>query len=48
MLWLLIIFFIIVILIFGLGFWVETLFWIALVLFIIWIITLLVSALRRR
>jgi len=46
--WLLILFIIVVIIVFGLGFVVEWLFWIALALFVIWIITLLVDRLRRR
>ncbi len=48
MLWLMIIFLVIVVVVFGLGFVVKTLFWIALVLFIIWVILMLVNALRRR
>ncbi len=46
--WLLIIFIIIVIVVFGLGFVVKTLFWIALALFILWLIILLVNAFRGR
>jgi len=46
--WLLILFIIVVIIVLGLGFVVEWLFWIALALFVIWIITLLVDRLRRR
>ncbi len=46
--WLLILFIIVVIVVFGLGFVVEWLFWIALALFVIWIITLLFDRLRRR
>jgi len=45
--WLLILFIIVVIVVFGLGFVVEWLFWIALALFVIWIITLLVARLRK-
>jgi uncharacterized membrane protein YoaK (UPF0700 family) len=48
LLWLLIILLIVVIVVFGLGFVVESLFWIALALFIIWIVVLLVNAIRRR
>jgi hypothetical protein len=47
MLWILL-FVIIVIIVFGLGFVVKALFWVALVLFILWIIVLLVRMLRRR
>jgi hypothetical protein len=47
MLWLLLIF-IVVVIVFGLGFVVETLFWVALVLFILWLIILVVNALRGR
>jgi hypothetical protein len=47
MLWLLLIFIVIVI-VFGLGFVVETLFWVALALFILWLIILVVNALRGR
>ena len=46
--WLLILFIIVVVVVFGLGFVVEWLFWIALALFVVWIITLLVDRLRRR
>ncbi|MBN1629603.1 MAG: hydrophobic protein [Thermoleophilia bacterium] len=45
--WLLIAFIIVVVVVFGLGFVVKWLFWIALALFIVWIITLLVDRLRR-
>lgn len=48
MLWLLILLIIVVIVVFGLGFVVEWLFWIALALFLIWIITLLVRLIRGR
>lgn len=48
MTWLLIIFIIVVVVVFGLGFVVKSLFWIALALFVVWIITLLVARLRRR
>lgn len=47
----LILFFILVVIIFGLGFAVEILFWVALALFIIWIIGILLGAMsggRRR
>jgi len=46
--WLLILFIIVVVIVFGLGFVVKWLFWIALALFVVWIITLLVNRLRRR
>ena len=46
--WLLILFIILVVIVFGLGFVVKWLFWIALALFVVWIITLLVDRLRRR
>ena len=46
--WLLILFIIVVIVVFGLGFVVKWLFWIALALFVVWIITLLFDRLRRR
>jgi len=46
--WLLILFIIVVIVVFGLGFVVKWLFWIALALFLVWIITLIVDRLRRR
>jgi hypothetical protein len=46
--WLLILFIIVVVVVFGLGFVVKWLFWIALALFVVWIITLLVDRLRRR
>lgn len=45
---LLIVFIIVVLVVFGLGFVVKWLFWIALALFVVWIITLLVDRLRRR
>jgi hypothetical protein len=48
MTWLLILFIIVVVVVFGLGFVVKWLFWIALALFLVWIITLLVDRLRRR
>jgi hypothetical protein len=44
----LILFIIIVVVVFGLGFVVKSLFWIALALFVVWIITLLFDRLRRR
>ena len=46
--WLLILLIIVVVVVFGLGFVVEWLLWIALALFVVWIITLLVDRLRRR
>ena len=46
--WLLIFFIIVVVVVFGLGFVVKWLFWIALALFVVWIITLLVDRIRRR
>jgi hypothetical protein len=46
--WLLILFIVVVVVVFGLGFVVKWLFWIALALFVVWIITLLVDRLRRR
>ena len=44
----LILFIIVVVVVFGLGFVVKSLFWIALALFVLWIITLLVARLRHR
>jgi hypothetical protein len=46
MLWL-ILFIIIVLVVFGLGFVVKALFWVALALFIVWLISLIVSLFRR-
>ncbi len=46
MLWL-ILFIIIVIVVFGLGFVFKALFWVALALFILWLISLVVSLFRR-
>ena len=46
MLWL-ILFIIIVLVVFGLGFVVKALFWVALALFIVWLISLVVSLFRR-
>jgi hypothetical protein len=46
--WWLILLIIVVIVVFGLGFVVKWLFWLALALLIVWIITLLVDRLRRR
>jgi hypothetical protein len=46
--WFLILAIIIVAIVFGLGFVVKWLFWVALVLFLVWVITLLVSLIRRR
>jgi len=43
---LLILFFVLVALVFGLGFAVNTLFWVALALFLIWIIGILVGGIR--
>jgi hypothetical protein len=45
---LLIIFLVIVAVVVGLGFLVKWLFWVALALFLIWIITLLWDRIRRR
>lgn len=45
---LLVLLIILVIIVFGLGFVVKWLFWIALALFVIWLIALLVNLLRRR
>ena len=47
MLWL-ILFVIIVIVVFGLGFAFKALFWVALVLFILWLVSLVVTLFRRR
>ena len=38
----------VVVIVFGLGFVVKWLFWVALALFLVWIITLLMGLLRRR
>ena len=46
--WFLIVAIIIVAIVFGLGFLVKWLLWVALVLFVIWLITLLVSLIRGR
>ncbi|GEM_PF-1074814 len=46
--WMLILLIIVVVVVFGLGFVVKWLFWIALALFLIWVVTLLVDRLRRR
>ena len=46
LLWILLI--IIVIIVFGLGFVVKALFWVALALFILWLISLILSMFRRR
>jgi hypothetical protein len=46
MLWL-ILFIVIVIVVFGLGFVFKVLFWVALALFILWLISLVVSLFRR-
>lgn len=45
LLWIVLI--IVVIIVFGLGFVVEALFWVALALFILWLIALLVKRFRR-
>jgi hypothetical protein len=45
---LLIIFLVIVVVVVGLGFLVKWLFWVALALFLIWIVTLLWDRIRRR
>jgi hypothetical protein len=44
----LILFIVIVVVVFGLGFVVKSLFWVALALFILWIITLLIGLLRKK
>ena len=46
LLWILLI--IIVIVVFGLGFLFKALFWVALALFVLWLISLIVSQFRRR
>jgi hypothetical protein len=46
MLWL-ILFIVIVIVVFGLGFVFKALFWVALALFVLWVISLIVSRSRR-
>lgn len=46
--WFLILAIIVVAIVFGLGFLVKWLLWVALVLFVIWLITLLVSLIRGR
>jgi hypothetical protein len=46
--WFLILAIIIVAIVFGLGFVVKWLFWVALVLFLVWLITLLVRLIRGR
>ncbi len=48
MAWLWILLIIVVIIVFGLGFVVKWLFWIALVLFIVWLIFFIYDRLRRR
>ncbi len=48
MTWLLILLIIVVVVVFGLGFVVKWLFWIALALFVIWIISLLLGLIRRK
>ena len=45
---LLIIFIVFVVVVFGLGFVVKWLFWVALALFLVWVISLLIDLLRRR
>jgi hypothetical protein len=44
----LIVFIVIVIVVFGLGFVVKALLWVALALFILWLISLIIAMLRRR
>jgi hypothetical protein len=46
LLWILLI--IIVIVVFGLGFVVKALFWVALALFVLWLIGMIISRSRRR
>ena len=46
LLWILLI--IIVIVVFGLGFLVKALFWVALALFILWLVAMIISRLRGR
>ena len=46
--WFLILLIIVAVVMFGLGFVVKWLFWIALALFLVWIITLLINRLRGR
>jgi hypothetical protein len=46
LLWILLI--IIVIVVFGLGFLVKALFWVALALFVLWLLSLIISLFRRR
>jgi hypothetical protein len=46
MLWLILLI-VIVIVVFGLGFVIKALFWVALALFILWLISLVVSLFRR-
>jgi hypothetical protein len=46
LLWILLI--IIVIVVFGLGFLVKALFWVALALFVLWLLGLIISLFRRR
>jgi hypothetical protein len=45
--WLLILFIVIVIVVFGLGFLVKALLWVAIALFVLWLVYLLISLLRR-
>ena len=45
---LLIIFIVFVVVVFGLGVVVKWLFWVALALFLVWVISLLIDLLRRR
>ena len=45
---LLIIFLVIIVVVVGLGFLVKWLFWVALALFLLWLITLLIDRLRGR
>ena len=46
LLWILLI--IIVVVVFGLGFLVKTLFWVALALFVLWLVGMIISRSRRR
>jgi hypothetical protein len=46
LLWIVLI--VIVVVVFGLGFLAKALFWVALVLFILWLLGLIVSLFRRR
>jgi hypothetical protein len=46
LLWILLI--IIVVVVFGLGFLVKALFWVALALFVLWLVGMIISRFRRR